>query len=242
MNHHASAQDLAILAVDRSTADEALQLVDRVGSSLLWVKLGLEIFTAEGPSIVRAMKDKGHRVFLDLKLHDIPNTVAKAVSVASGLGADLLTLHAEGGPKMMEAAAQAAEAEGGETKLLAVTVLTSLSGEEFPRIYQPHPVAERVAIFAKEAEASGVHGVICSPKDLQGLRAVVSNDFLRVTPGIRPAGAAVGDQVRVATPRSAIEAGASKLVIGRAVTAASDPQKAWEAILEEIAEVSTQTS
>jgi len=220
-----------ILALDRPDRASAFELVDRM-PDLVWVKVGLELFTAEGPAVVRELKRRGKRVFLDLKLHDIPNTVAGAVRSATALGADLLTLHAEGGPAMMRAAVEAR----GETgpRLLAVTVLTSLSGEEYPEIYRTTDVAERVRVFAREAESAGVHGVVCSPRELQVVGETVGSGFLRVTPGIRPIGGGLQDQARVATPGAALEAGATHLVIGRAVTAAEDPAAALAAIAAEM--------
>jgi len=210
---------------------EAFALVDAVGEDLAWVKVGLELFTAEGPGVVRALKERGKRVFLDLKLHDIPNTVAGAVRSAAALGADLLTLHAEGGPAMMQAAVDARGSGG--LRLLAVTVLTSLDGSEYPEVYASADVAARVLTFARAAEANGMDGVVCSPKELSILGGAVGSGFLRVTPGIRFQGGDAQDQARVATPASAFRDGATHLVVGRAVTAAADPRQAWRSLLAE---------
>ena len=233
-----AARDRIILALDRPDLAAAVDLVDRTGADLRWVKVGLELFTAEGPSAVRAFTERGRDVFLDLKLHDIPNTVAGAVRSAAGLGAGLLTLHAEGGPEMMRAAVAARDETGSDLRLLAVTVLTSLHGDEFPDVYRDADPAPRVLAFARAAADAGVDGIVCSPKELAPLRNAVPDGFLRVTPGIRPAGSATGDQARVATPESALADGASHLVIGRAVTASSDPAAALEAILDGLSGVS----
>lgn len=223
-------RDRIILALDTPDTASALALIDAAGDDLRWAKVGLELFTAEGPPVVRAVRERGKRVFLDLKLHDIPNTVAGAVRSASALGAELLTLHAEGGPAMMRAAAEARDAVRGP-KLLAVTVLTSLTGAEYPEVYADADVGRRVTAFARAAEAAGVDGVVCSPRELDVLRTAVRAGFLRVTPGIRPAGVDAQDQARIATPEAALAAGASHLVIGRAISGAQDPKAALAAIV-----------
>jgi orotidine-5'-phosphate decarboxylase len=196
------------------------------------VKIGLELFTAEGPPVVTALRERGRRVFLDLKLHDIPNTVAGAVKSASRLGVDLLTLHAEGGPAMMRAAV-AARANT-RVSLLAVTVLTSLDGNEYPGMYRS-AIEDRVLTFAEAAVETGMDGIVASPRELAKLVSFVPSDFARVIPGIRPAGSSTDDQARVATPRAALIAGATHLVVGRPITQASDPAAAARSILEEMA-------
>ena len=211
----------------------ALDLVETMPRDLQWVKVGLELFTAEGPAAVAAVRERGKRVFLDLKLHDIPNTVAGAVRAAAGLGAELLTIHAAGGPAMMEAAVRARDEVNPDLKLLGITVLTSLDGSEFPDVYASSSVADRVAAFARGAQDVGLDGVVCSPQELDSLRAVVASEFLRVTPGIRLARGDAHDQRRTASPGAALAAGASHLVVGRALTAARNPQAAWDAILED---------
>jgi orotidine-5'-phosphate decarboxylase len=231
------ARDRVILALDVPTLDQAERLAGSCGDDLRWVKVGLELYTAEGPRAVTAFKDRGLRVFLDLKLHDIPQTVAGAVWSAASHGVELLTLHAEGGPRMMETAAQARDASGGGLRLLAVTVLTSLDGTEYPDVYRSPDTTARVLIFARAAQEAGVDGVVCSPLELESL-AALGPDFLRVTPGIRAARSAADDQARIATPAFALRAGASHLVVGRPITKAPDPAAAAAAILLEMALVS----
>ncbi len=229
------ARDRLIVAYDFPSPGEALEFDRRLEDEIRRVKVGLELYTVAGPEVVRELEDRGRRVFLDLKLHDIPNTVAGGVRAAARHGVDFLTLHAEGGPEMMKAAAAARDEAKSGLRLLAVTVLTSLTGGEYPDVYRSDDVSARVMSFATAAEAAGVDGVVCSPLELESLASVVSPDFLRVTPGIRPAGAATGDQARVATPVSALTAGASHLVVGRPITRAENPLAAARRILEEMA-------
>ena len=193
----------------------------------------MELFTAEGPAAVNLMHEAGKRVFLDLKLHDIPNTVAGAVRSAATLGVDLLTLHIAGGPAMLKAAVQAKADAGSRMKLLGITVLTSLDGHEFPEVYASASVSDRVIAFARSAQDAGLDGIVCSPQELDPLRSVVEPGFLRVTPGIRLPGGDAQDQKRIATPRTALESGASYLVIGRALSQAGQPQAAWDAIMQD---------
>jgi orotidine-5'-phosphate decarboxylase len=196
------------------------------------LKVGLEAFVRFGPSAVEVARRAGGRVFLDLKLHDIPNTVAGAVASARDLGADLLTVHAGGGPAMLEAAARAA---GGRLAVLAVTVLTHLDAAELARLDLPGTPAERALAWARLAREAGCAGVVCSPRELAALRPALPPPFRLVTPGIRPAGAEAGDQKRTATPAAALAAGADLLVIGRPLTAASDPQAALDRLAAELA-------
>ena len=238
MTSRAAAGEKIILALDRPRLEDALVLADAL-PDLLWVKVGLELFTGEGPRAIQVMKDRGKKVFLDLKLHDIPNTVAGAVRSASQMGADLLTVHASGGPKMMAEAARVRDSFPNAPRLVAVTVLTSLDGTEFPEVYRSPEVAERVQVFAKEAQRAGMNGIVCSPQELEVVSSVVTREFLRVTPGVRPAGAALHDQARVATPGAAVARGASHLVIGRALTEAANPAEAWESLLDELESVET---
>jgi orotidine-5'-phosphate decarboxylase len=235
----ASPQDRLILALDFPDATSALALVERMGPTCRWVKVGLELFIAEGPQIVSALANRGLNVFLDLKLHDIPNTVAGAVRTASTAGARLLTLHASGGPAMLEAAANAAASLPQSPQLLAVTVLTSMDQAQLNAIGIPGQPAAQVARLASTAWDSGIRGFVCSPEEITPTRASFPEATL-VIPGIRPAGAASGDQKRVATPASAIAAGASYLVVGRPITQAPDPVAAAAAILDEIATASRQ--
>jgi len=226
------ARQRLIVAFDVPDLSSALELDRRLGNEVGWVKIGLELFTAEGPPVVTALRERGRRVFLDLKLHDIPNTVAGAVKSASRLGVDLLTLHAEGGPAMMRAAV-AARANT-RVSLLAVTVLTSLDGNEYPGMYRS-AIEDRVLTFAEAAVETGMDGIVASPRELAKLVSFVPSDFARVIPGIRPAGSSTDDQARVATPRAALIAGATHLVVGRPITQASDPAAAARSILEEMA-------
>ncbi len=196
------------------------------------LKVGLEAFVRFGPAAVAEARGAGGRVFLDLKLHDIPNTVAGAVHSARELGVDYLTVHAGGGPAMLEAAAKAAE---GEVALLAVTVLTHLDDNELARLALPGTAGERALGWARLARESGCAGIVCSPQELGRLRPELPRPFRLVTPGIRPAGAELGDQRRVATPAAARAAGADLLVIGRPLTQAADPGRALDALERELA-------
>ncbi|HIA99809.1 MAG TPA: orotidine-5'-phosphate decarboxylase [Gemmatimonadetes bacterium] len=218
-----------IIALDFPRGDEALNLVDDLGEAGTFYKVGLQLYTAEGPRVVQALKDRGKRVFLDLKLHDIPNTVAGG---ASQLGVDFLTLHTVGGGAMLEAARDAA----GETRLLGVTVLTSLGVADLEATWgrKSPSVVEEVGRLADLAAQHRIHGVVVSPHEASSIRSRVGPEFLVVTPGIRPAGVGRDDQQRVATPAAAIAAGADYLVVGRSITRASDPEAALYSILTEV--------
>jgi orotidine-5'-phosphate decarboxylase len=223
-----------ILALDVPDAAAAFALLDRVGPSADFVKVGLQLFTAEGPAVVRALHERGCRVFLDLKLHDIPNTVAQAVRSAASLGVDLLTLHASGGAAMMRAARAAAGDRG--PKLLAVTLLTSLSAEEAAEAWGRDSVTAEAEVerLARLAHACGLDGVVASVHELAAIRRTLPRDFRVLTPGIRLSGDDAGDQARVATPAEAVRLGADYLVIGRSVTAAPDPAAALRSVLDDI--------
>jgi orotidine-5'-phosphate decarboxylase len=221
------------IALDHPDAAQALALVDHLGDTCQWYKVGMELYYAEGNRIVQHLRDRGFNVFLDLKLHDIPNTVAGAVRSATQAGASLLTIHASGGSAMMSAAAEAATAPG-SPRLLAVTVLTSMDANELAGIGISASPAEQVLRLARLALASGINGMVCSPEEVAILRRETGPDSLLVVPGIRPAGSAVGDQKRVATPTQAITDGASLLVVGRPITRATDPAAAARAVLQEI--------
>jgi len=228
-------------ALDVPDAAAALALADRLGPDARYVKVGMELFTAAGPDVVHALIGRGLEVFLDLKYHDIPNTVAGAVRSAARLGVSFLTLHAGGGRAMMAAAAQAAqaaEAAGNRRPvLLAVTILTSLSLEELDEVAPGGGGLEvRIPRLAKAARDSGCDGIVCSPADLPVLRRDVGNDILAVTPGVRPAGTSVDDQHRITTPAQARDSGADFLVVGRPITRASDPAQALAAIAKELSE------
>lgn len=221
------------LALDFPTRLEILSCARRFAGRVEWLKVGLEAFTAEGPSIVRDVTALGPRVFLDLKLHDIPATVERAVAAAVRSGAAMINVHAFGGRAMLEAARRGAGGSG-EIKLIAVTLLTSLDARalsDLPIAGDPRGIARRLALLARECD---LDGVVCSGEDLPAVRSACGPDFLTVVPGIRPAGSPAADQKRVATPREALEAGADLLVVGRAVTAASDPDRALDELFSEI--------
>lgn len=222
-----------IVPLDVESSDEALTWVDRLGDQGEFYKVGLELYTRAGPEVVRELIDRGKRVFLDLKLHDIPNTVAGAVRAASDLGVDLLTVHASGGPTMLKAAARA---RSGGLRLLAVTVLTSLSPDEMSTVWgrEIRSVREEVGRLAVLAQEAGMDGIVASALEASWVRSQVGDDFMIVTPGIRSAGADRGDQSRVATPTDAIRAGADYLVVGRPITQAADPAAALAAVIEEV--------
>jgi orotidine-5'-phosphate decarboxylase len=230
------ASERLIVALDFPDAASAVGFTDRLDGLCRWVKVGLELFVAEGPGIVSALAERGFSVFLDLKLHDIPNTVAAAVRSASTAGAKLLTLHASGGPAMLAAAAEAASAQPAAPQLLAVTVLTSMDAAQLAATGIAESPAAQVSRLAQMAWGSGIRGFVCSAEELPSVRASFADAKL-VIPGIRPAGSAIGDQKRVATPGAAIAAGADHLVIGRPITQAADPAQAAAAILEEIAKI-----
>lgn len=230
-----AARNLLIVALDVPDAAAATVLVDRLDDTCLWFKVGLELFVAAGPAVLEPLLRRGHKVFLDLKLHDIPNTVAGAVRSAASLGASMLTLHAAGGPAMLQAAREAAAASPNAPELLAVTVLTSMDATQLASIGVPGPPAGQVELLARMGLAAGLNGFVCSPQEVQTLRTLAGPDATLVIPGIRPAGAAAGDQKRIATPTHALRQGASYLVVGRPITQAPDPAQAAQAILEEIA-------
>ena len=220
-----------IAALDTPTRAAADALVGQLDGVPSWVKIGLELFCAEGPSIVRELAGRGLAIMLDLKLHDIPETVARATANVAGLGAGLLTVHASGGHAMLEAAVKAA----GDMRILAVTVLTSLDDSDLAQIGAMAPVADLVKKRAQLAVAAGCHGIVASPHEVAILREVVPADFLVVTPGVRPEGSPAGDQKRVMTPRQARAAGADLVVIGRPLRDSQNPAATARAIVEELA-------
>jgi orotidine-5'-phosphate decarboxylase len=228
-------RDRLAVALDLPNEHEALKLVDRLGQTCQWFKVGMELYYAAGNSVVQQLRDRGFNVFLDLKLHDIPNTVAGAVRSATQAGASLLTIHAMGGAAMMSAAAEAASAPG-SPRLLAVTILTSMDANELAGIGITSSPAEQVLRLARLAQASGIDGMVCSAEEVATLRKETAPGTLLVIPGIRPAGSAVEDQKRIATPAQAITHGASMLVVGRPITRAHDPAVAARSILQEIAD------
>jgi orotidine-5'-phosphate decarboxylase len=227
-------RDFLAVALDFPSAQAALDMVDRLDGSCRWFKVGMELFYSAGAPLVYALRERGFEVFLDLKLHDIPNTVAGAVRSVTHTGASLLTIHASGGERMMAAAAEAASAPGAP-RLLAVTVLTSMDTVDLVQIGIDASPAEQAKRLAQLAEQCGITGMVCSPREIALLRQSLSPDTLLVIPGIRPSGTQAGDQRRTATPAAAIRDGASMLVVGRPITQAADPASALAAIQEEIA-------
>jgi orotidine-5'-phosphate decarboxylase len=215
-----------IVALDVPTLEEATALAEKIGDAVGGVKVGLELFCSEGPFAVTAFDAP---VFLDLKLHDIPTTVARALHTLEPVAPWMVNVHALGGRSMMQAAA--AEAKPSSTKLLAVTILTHLSDEDLSELGLP-PAGESVPALAKLAAESGCDGVVCAPLDVERVRAVVPSEFLIVTPGVRPVGAAEDEHARSLSPAEAIAAGATHLVVGRPVTRAEDPRAAARAIAE----------
>lgn len=229
-----------IVALDCDRA-RALDLADTLSGHARWLKIGMTLFYALGPSIVNELKSAGFKIFLDLKFHDIPHQVHGAARSATQAGADMLTMHAVGGTKMMEealaGAREAASDFGCETPvMLAITVLTSMDQKGLESTNVMLPVADQVRSLAKMAQNAGASGVVASPQEARMLRELLGPDAYIVTPGVRPAGAAVGDQSRIATPRDAIANGASHLVIGRPITQADDPLDAFRAIASEVAD------
>ena len=220
-----------IVALDVPTAKEALRLVSLLSEDVGWFKIGLQSFTAEGPALIRPISSLGPKVFLDLKLHDIPNTVAKAVEAAGKLGVRMLTIHLSGGGEMIRAAVAA---RSNDLLLLGVTVLTSSTDETLSEIGIAGQTRDHVLRLARLGVESGIGGLVASPHEARLLRAEFGDEIKIVTPGIRPAGSDPGDQKRFATPRDAMEAGADYLVIGRPITAESDPKAAARRIGEEL--------
>lgn len=228
-----NARDRLIVALDVPNALRARDIAGRVGESAGYFKVGKQLFTAEGPQIVRDLVASGCRVFLDLKFHDIPNTVAGAVTSASQLGVSMLTVHASGGSKMLKAAVAAA-ASG--PMILAVTVLTSLTDSDMTEIGVSGRAADQALRMAALARSCGCPGIVTSPSEAAEIRRELGAGFAIVTPGIRPAGSQTGDQARIGTPAEAIRAGATHLVVGRPITAVADPAAAARAVLAEIEE------
>ena len=234
-----AANERVFVALDTTDLSRAAALAHQLAGTVGGVKLGNEFFTAQGPDGVRAVAG-GERLFLDLKFHDIPNTVAGAVRAAAHLRPSLLTIHASGGRAMLEAAAQAAreaaeDLDVARPLIIGVTVLTSLDDGDLAAVGQQGPADDQVMRLAALAQASGCDGVVCSPREIEALRTSSGPEFKLVVPGIRPAWAAAGDQKRVMTPAEALQAGADVLVIGRPITAAADPLAAARRIAEELA-------
>lgn len=234
------ADDRLIVALDFPTMEQAVACVEECGDAVSHYKVGMELFYAAGAPMITYLKEQGKHIFLDLKLQDIPNTVAHALMVLSDLGADMMNVHAVGGKKMMGEAVKAvreAAAKAGRPapKLIAVTILTSMDNEQYADLNYKNTIAEQVIALAKLAKEAGMDGVVASPQEAAGIRAACGPDFLIVTPGVRPAGASLDDQSRVATPAGAFKNGSSHIVVGRPITKAEDRKAAAEAIVAEIA-------
>lgn len=229
-------RDRLIVAIDHPDDASANAVLEQLSGRVDRVKIGSTLFLSAGPQIVRRWVDEGWRVFVDLKCHDIPYQVGRAVGVLADLGADLVTIHTSGGREMMAAAAEAVR--GSQTRVLGVTVLTSLDQESLDEVVPGANPADLVIRRARLAVEAGLHGVVASPLELARLRSTVPHDFQIVTPGIRPTGSDRGDQKRTATPRDAIAAGATCLVVGRPITGSPDPGAAAQAVLAEIEAVS----
>ncbi len=224
-----------IVALDVDNKQHAMNLVRALRGKVGFFKVGSQLFTAEGPELVREILRLDERIFLDLKFHDIPNTVAKAVGVACSMGISMLTLHAHGGSKMMRAAAESLRMAGGAgLTLLGVTVLTSLGEDDLREVGIGSQVSEQVNHLGLLAKQSGLKGLVASPQEVAGLRSLLGPEMVLVTPGIRPAGGNINDQNRIATPSAAFAAGADYLVVGRPITAATDPLEGLQRIIEEI--------
>jgi len=220
-----------IVALDLQAEDKLLGLLAKV-PELSHVKVGMELFYSLGPDLVKMLKDRGLKVFLDLKIHDIPNTAYGAVNTLSRLGCDMLNVHCAGGLAMMQ---RAREALVGETKLIGVTQLTSIDQEAMNQQLRIQGSVEEVVLqYAALAKEAGLHGVVCSPKEAAAIKSRLGKEFLAVTPGVRPMGSETGDQKRISTPAEAIKAGSDYLVIGRPITQSSDPQRVFNEILSEI--------
>ncbi|QKX18615.1 orotidine-5'-phosphate decarboxylase [Microbulbifer sp. YPW1] len=224
-----------IVALDYDNAEAALAMAAQLDPSVCRVKVGKELFTIAGPDLVRKLVESGFQVFLDLKFHDIPNTVAAAVRAAANLGVWMVNVHASGGERMMRAAAEVLAPLGDKRPLLiGVTVLTSTAEDELAPVGVTRPLADQVVALAKLAQGSGLDGVVCSAQEAEKLKSECGADFALVTPGIRPAGSDAGDQRRIVTPVQALKNGSDYLVIGRPITGADKPAEALAAIVEEI--------
>ena len=224
-----NARDRLVVALDASQRDDILRLADALHGAAGVFKIGLQAFIANGPSIVREVVARGERVFLDLKIHDIPNTAKHAVAEAASLGATMTTVHAAGGEAMLQACAH------DSLLVLGVTILTSLDGAELQRIGFAGTPMDNAVRLARLAKSSGLRGVVASPQEIEPIRAACGNEFVILTPGIRPSGSDAGDQRRTMTPREAVAAGADYIVVGRPITNAADPRSAASRIVEEMA-------
>lgn len=220
-----------IVALDFPSAEQAIALAEQLDAKLCRVKVGKELFTRAGPSILTALHQRGFEVFLDLKYHDIPNTCAQAVLAAAEQGVWMVNVHASGGRRMMETAKEALVKNNLKTQLIAVTVLTSMAQADFKELGIERSIEEQVLRLAKLTKEAGLDGVVCSAQEASLLQAELGNSFLKVTPGIRPAAASVDDQQRIMTPEAAMVAGSTHLVIGRPITQAANPAQALADII-----------
>jgi orotidine-5'-phosphate decarboxylase len=225
-----------IVALDVPNTQAAVEIVKRLEGSCAWFKVGLELFAAAGPSVVESLVAQGHSVFLDLKFHDIPNTVAGAVRSAAAMGVQMLNVHAAGGPAMLAAAKAALNGISNPPELLAVTVLTSIDEAQLKAVGIGRLPEKQVELLARLGLKAGIHGFVCSPREVASLRRLTGPGGILVVPGIRPAGAQAADQKRLATPSEALRDGASYLVVGRPITHAPDPAEAAESIIAEMVE------
>jgi orotidine-5'-phosphate decarboxylase len=223
-----------VIALDYADAKSALALVNQLDPSQCKLKVGKELFTSAGPQLVEQLVAKDFKVFLDLKFHDIPNTVAKACEAASNLGVWMLNVHASGGSAMMQSALEGVDKSTHNPYLIAVTVLTSMNQANLDELGVQNNIEDQVVKLASLSEKSGLHGVVCSAMEAERLRTVVNPNFLLVTPGIRPANASADDQTRIMTPSKALSMGASYLVVGRPITQAQSPIEALQAINQSI--------
>ena len=238
--HSVPADDRIIVALDCNAAWEAIVMADALAGRAKWVKVGMTLYYAEGPAIIQMFKRRGFKVFLDLKFHDIPHQVEGAARSAAASGADMITMHTVGGQAMMAAAQRgallgASDIGGPVPATLGISVLTSMNDETLAQTGVTRPLTEQVAALAELAMTSGISGVVASPLEASMLREILGPEAYIVTPGVRPAGAALGDQSRVMTPAEAFAAGASHIVVGRPITQAADPAAAFDAIAAEVA-------
>lgn len=224
-----------IVALDAKSQYDALKIVEQLDPTLCRVKVGKELFTHEGPSVVKKLQEQNFEVFLDLKFHDIPNTTAQAVCAAADLGVWMVNVHASGGRKMMETCVERLKAGNYQTQLIAVTVLTSMGREDLKDIGLDIEPVEHVKRLAKLTKESGLDGVVCSSQEAKTLRELIGQDFSLVTPGIRPEGSNADDQKRIVTPKQAMLDGSTHLVIGRPITKAENPTEMLKSILSSIA-------
>jgi orotidine-5'-phosphate decarboxylase len=232
----ALARQRLIVALDVPDTTSAIRLVETLEGTCSWFKVGLELYISAGPAIVEKIVGAGHNVFLDLKLHDIPNTVAGAIRSAAKLGARMLTLHASGGSAMLSAARDSIAALTNPPELLVVTVLTSMDAGQLHATGVGRLPSSQVELLAKMGMEAGIRGFVCSPQEVAALRSLTGPEGVLVIPGIRPAGSAIGDQKRIAGPAEALRLGASYLVVGRPITQAPNPAEAATAILEAMSE------